>query len=60
MPNRLRSSRWRHVLTMLPLGAAIGLVIGLIFRDLLFGVGVGAALGCAFGLLLAVRNPSRS
>ncbi|MFC2099205.1 hypothetical protein ACFLSF_00010 [Candidatus Bipolaricaulota bacterium] len=45
---------------MLPLGAAIGLIIGLIFRDLLFGVGVGAALGCVFGLLLAVRNPSRS
>ncbi|MBU0595566.1 hypothetical protein KJ567_02635 [Candidatus Bipolaricaulota bacterium] len=60
MASRLLTSRWRHLLIMLPLGAAIGLVIGLIFRDLLFGVGVGAALGCAFGLLLAVRKPSWS
>jgi hypothetical protein len=57
MPSSLRSSRWRHVLFMLPLGVVIGLAVGAIFRDLLFGIGVGAALGALFGLLLAIRNP---
>jgi len=35
----------------------IGLAVGWIFQDLLFGVAVGGALGVAFGLLLALRNP---
>jgi len=55
---RLASSRWRHVLFLVPLGLAIGLAVGWIFRDLLFGVAVGGGMGAAFGLLLALRNPS--
>jgi len=55
----LRRSRWRHLLILIPLGAGVGLVMGLIFRDIAFGVGVGAALGAGFGLLFAVRNPTR-
>jgi len=57
VPNRLPTSRWRHLLILVPLGLAIGLAIGWIFRDLLFGVAVGGALGAAYGLLLALRNP---
>jgi len=54
---KLASSRWRHLLTMLPLGALVGLIVGWLFKDLLFGVAVGCGLGVLFGLLLAVRNP---
>jgi len=46
------------VLFLVPLGLAIGLAVGWIFRDLLFGVAVGGGMGAAFGLLLALRNPS--
>jgi hypothetical protein len=42
---------------LVPLGAGIGLVLGLLWRDVAFGVGVGAAFGAGFGLLFAVRNP---
>jgi len=51
------ASRWRHLLFLLPLGLAIGLAVGWIFEDLLFGVAVGGGMGVAFGLLLALRNP---
>ena len=57
MRGSLRVSRWRHVLFLLPLGLVIGLAIGWIFEDLLFGVLMGGGMGVAFGLLLAVRNP---
>ena len=57
MRSRLAASRWRHVLFLIPLGLAIGLAIGWIFRDLLFGIAVGGGMGVAFGLLLALRNP---
>lgn len=57
MKSRLLASRWRHVLLLIPLGLTIGLAIGWIFRDLVFGVAVGGGMGAAFGLLLAVRNP---
>ena len=35
----------------------MGLVIGLVFRDVLFGIGVGVAFGAGYGLLFAARNP---
>ena len=54
---RLADSRWRHAMILVPLGAGIGLVVGLLWRDVAFGVGVGAAFGAGFGLLFAVRNP---
>ena len=57
MRSSLTSSRWRHVLCLVPLGLLVGLVVGWIFRDLWFGVAVGGGLGTAFGLLLALRNP---
>lgn len=52
-----RASRWRHVLILTPLGAGVGLVVGILFRDIAFGVCVGAAFGVALGLLFAARNP---
>jgi len=55
--SRLFGTRWRHVIILLPLGAAVGLVMGIVFRDLWFGLGVGALLGALFGFLLAIRNP---
>jgi len=58
MADRVRSSRWRHIVWLLPLGAGVGLIVGLLFRDVLFGLAAGAALGAAFGLLLAIRNPT--
>ena len=57
MKSRLSTSRWRHIVSLVPLGLLVGLAVGWIFRDLLFGVLVGGGLGIAFGLLLAVRNP---
>jgi len=57
MLSRLLATRWRHVILLLPLGAVVGLAMGAIFRDLWFGLGVGALLGALFGLLLAIRNP---
>ncbi len=57
MRSRLFASRWRHVLFLVPLGLLVGLAVGGIFRDLLFGVVVGGGMGAAFGLLLALRNP---
>ena len=53
----LRTSRWRHLLTLVPLGAGVGLIMGLLFRDVLYGLGIGAAFGSAFGLMFALRNP---
>jgi len=57
MLGSLRTSRWRHVAILLPLGAAIGVIVGAILRDVWFGVRVGVVLGGLFGLLLAIRNP---
>jgi hypothetical protein len=53
----LLRSRWRHALILIPLGAVVGLVVGILFRDVAFGVGVGAAFGVGLGLLFAARNP---
>jgi hypothetical protein len=44
-------------LVLVPLGVVVGFAVGWAFRDLLFGVAVGAGMGTAFGLLLALRNP---
>ena len=57
MGSSLSTSRWRHVLFLIPLGLLIGLAVGWIFQDLLFGVAVGGGMGVAFGLLLSLRNP---
>ncbi len=57
MWSRPVASRWRHLLFLFPCGLLVGLAVGWIFHDLLFGVAVGGGMGAAFGLLLALRNP---
>jgi len=49
--------RWRHLVLLLPLGVAFGTVVGVLFHDVLFGLGVGAGFGAVFGLLFAWRAP---
>jgi hypothetical protein len=49
--------RWRHLAILVLLGAGVGFVIGLIFRDLGFGVAAGSVLGLLYGILLTIRNP---
>ncbi len=63
MPNRQRlskllSSRWRHMILLLPMGAVIGIATGVLFRDIGFGFAVGCLMGALFGVLFAVRNPA--
>jgi len=54
---RFAATRFRHLLFLLPLGAGVGLLIGLIFRDIMFGALVGIGFGVLYGLLFAIRNP---
>ena len=57
MLRRLGRSRARHVLVLAPLGAAIGTLVGVVFRDLLFGLAIGSVLGVLFGAVFALRTP---
>jgi len=41
---------------LVPLGAAVGAVGGLIWQDVLFGMAVGVGFGVVYGLLFALRN----
>ena len=58
LATKLSASRWRHLLILVPLGALVGLFIGWLFKDILYGVGIGVAFGVVFGLMFAFRNPS--
>jgi RsiW-degrading membrane proteinase PrsW (M82 family) len=40
----------------LPLGLAVGALVGLIWNDLLFGMAAGAGFAVFFGLIFAIRN----
>ncbi len=57
MANRMCSSRWRHLAALIPLGGAVGLIIGLVFHDVVYGLLTGTGFGVGFGLLLTIRNP---
>jgi len=48
--------RWQHIAILVPLGAAVGALGGLVWDDFLAGIAVGAGFGAVFGLLLALRN----
>ena len=56
--NRLLQSRWKHIIRLVPLGLVIGLIFGLIFRDVSYGLLAGGVIALLFGLMLAVRNPA--
>jgi len=55
--SRLTTGRFRHLFILPPLGGGVGLLIGLLFRDITFGVLVGTGFGLLYGLLFAIRNP---
>jgi len=46
----------RHLLILLPLGAAVGILAGLLFHDILFGLVVGLAIGAGFSIMFALRT----
>jgi hypothetical protein len=48
--------RWKHLVTLPPLGLAVGAVAGLIWDDFPFGLAAGAGFAVFFGLILALRN----
>jgi RsiW-degrading membrane proteinase PrsW (M82 family) len=48
--------RWRHLAILIPLGLATGAIGGLVWKDLLFGIAVGAGFAALYGLLFALRN----
>ena len=55
MLRRLARSRARHFLVLLPLGAAVGTLVGAALQDVLFGLAVGSILGVLFAALFTFR-----
>jgi len=55
MFRQLLRSRAKHVIILLPLGLAVGTVVGGLFGDVAFGVVTGAGLGTLLGGLFALR-----
>ena len=53
LATKLSTSRWRHLLILVPLGTLVGLFMGWLFKDILYGVGIGLAFGVVFGLMFA-------
>jgi len=49
--------RWKHLVTLLPLGLAVGAIAGAIWHDLAFGLVAGAGFAVFYGLIFALRNP---
>ncbi|MDD5219489.1 MAG: hypothetical protein PHV11_02835 [Candidatus Bipolaricaulis sp.] len=49
--------RWRHIVRLVPLGLAVGGIVGALFRDPWYGLAVGAGFGVVFGLLFAWHAP---
>ena len=53
----------KQLLTMLPLGLIVGVLVGLLFGDPWFGLGIGAALAVGItallGLLTVAHRPRR-
>ncbi|MDD4903654.1 MAG: hypothetical protein PHX77_04055 [Candidatus Bipolaricaulis sp.] len=49
--------RWRHIVRLVPLGLAVGGIVGALFRDPWYGLAVGAGFGVVLGLLFAWHAP---
>lgn len=56
MLHNLLTSRWKHLIRLIPMGAIIGLGFGYLFQDVLYGLLVGCVFGVLLGLMFAVRN----
>ena len=56
MWRRLLRGKARHFVFLLPMGLAVGALVGIGFHDVLFGLAVGAVLGLAFTLLFTLQT----
>jgi len=56
MWRNLLRGRTRHFALLLPIGLAVGAVVGVGFHDVLFGLAAGAIFGLALGLLLTLQT----
>ncbi len=54
--SRRSLGRWKHLVTLLPLGIAVGAIGGLVWHDLIYGLAVGAGFAVFYGLIFALRN----
>lgn len=46
----------RHFIFLVPIGSIVGLLAGIAFKDVLFGLGVGFAFGTALALLFTLQT----
>ncbi len=56
MWRKVMHGRARHFALLLPMGLAVGAVVGVGFRDVLFGLAAGAIFGFALALLLTLQT----
>ena len=56
MFRRLMSSRWKHLVRLISLGAIVGLVVGYFFQDIRYGLLVGCVFGLLLGFMFSIRN----
>ena len=56
MLSKMTTSRWKHLIRLVPMGAVVGMVLGYLFQDLLYGLLVGCVLGVLLGLMFVARN----
>jgi len=55
MLKRVAQSRAKHFLFLLPLGAAVGTLVGAALHDVLFGLAAGSILGLLVATLFTLR-----
>jgi len=56
MWRKVMHGRVRHFALLLPMGLAVGAVVGVGFHDVLFGLAAGAIFGFALALLLTLQT----
>lgn len=56
MWRKLLRGKARHFVFLLPMGLIVGVLVGVGFHDVLFGLATGAVLGLAFALLFTLQT----
>ncbi len=56
MTKRPSSGKLRHFVILIPLGLAVGAIVGLLFRDPLFGLLSGFVLGVLLASIFAIQT----
>jgi hypothetical protein len=46
----------RHFILLVPIGIGVGLAVGIVFDDVLFGLVVGTGFGIILGLLFTLQT----